>query len=375
MSLDAGQSEQRHEARDDDGGGEEDRLADLGGGDRNDSRLAAKAAAHAHAVQGARPVTQVRGGFGQMPEDVLHHDDGGIDDQAEIDGADRQQIRRLAAQHHEADGEGQRERYGHRDDDGAAQIAEKHPLQQENQHDARNHVVQHGVRRDVDQIAAVVDALDADAGRQNAAAVDLVHFRLDPLDRGHALRAAPHQHDALDDVVDVVEARNAEARQIADAHRGHVADHHRRALIAGDHGVADFVRRMDQADAAHHGGLRAEIDRLAADIDVGVAERLQHLRHGQAVADELALVDGDVVGLGLAAPSGHIDHAGHRLEAPLQHPVLESLQVGDRIIRRPDHPIAIDLADGARRRDLRLRAVRQAASCDRRLVTHCSAWV
>ena len=62
------------------------------------------------------------------------------------------------------------ERYGHRHDDGAAQIAEKGPLQQENQHDARDHVVQHGVGGDVDQIAAIVDALDADAGRQNAAA-------------------------------------------------------------------------------------------------------------------------------------------------------------------------------------------------------------
>ena len=46
-----------------------------------------------------------------MPEDVLDHDDRGIDDQAEIDGADRQQIRRLAAQHHEPD----RERQGERD--------------------------------------------------------------------------------------------------------------------------------------------------------------------------------------------------------------------------------------------------------------------
>ena len=69
---------------------------------------------------------------------------------------------------------------------GAAQIAEKGPLQQEDEHDAGDHVVQHGMGRDVDQIAAVVDALDADAGRQNAASVDLVHFGLDALDGRHA---------------------------------------------------------------------------------------------------------------------------------------------------------------------------------------------
>ena len=34
---------------------------------------------------------------------------------------------------------------------------------------------------------------------------------------GMLLRAAAHQHDALNDVVDVVEAGDAEARQIADA--------------------------------------------------------------------------------------------------------------------------------------------------------------
>ena len=151
---------------------------------------------------------------------------------------------------------------------------------------------------------------------------------------------------------------------------------HRRALVVGDQRAADLVGRMNQADAAHHGGLRAEIHRLAADIDIGVAEGLQHLRHGQSVADQLALIDRDVVGLGLAAPAGDVDDAGHRLEAPLQHPILQRLQVRHRIIGRPHDPIAEYLADGAGGRYLRLRAVRQRARvATSRLVTHCSAWV
>ena len=107
------------------------------------------------------PVPRCADGLGEMTEDVLDHDHRGVDDQPEIDGADRQQIGRLAAQHHEADGEGQRERDGHGDDEGAAQIAEERPLQQEDQHHAGDHVVQHGMGRDVDQVAAVIDALDA----------------------------------------------------------------------------------------------------------------------------------------------------------------------------------------------------------------------
>ena len=153
-------------------------------------------------------------------------------------------------------------------------------MQQENEHNARDHVVKHGVRRYVYQIAAVVDALDADAGRQDAALVDLVHFGFDALDRRHALGAAAHEDDALNDVVCVVESRDAETGQVADGHRGHIADDDRGALVVGDQCVANLIRRMNEPDAAYHRGLGAEIDRLAADVDVRVAESRQHLRHG-----------------------------------------------------------------------------------------------
>ena len=56
----------------------------------------------------------------------------------------------------------------------AAQIAQEHPLHQEDQHDALQHVVQHGVGGDVDQVGAVVDPLDMHARRQDAGVVDLL---------------------------------------------------------------------------------------------------------------------------------------------------------------------------------------------------------
>ena len=48
---------------------------------------------------------------------------------------------------------------------------------------------------------------------------------------GMLSRAAAHQHDALDDVVVVVVAGDAEPRQVADRDGGDVADQHRRALV------------------------------------------------------------------------------------------------------------------------------------------------
>ena len=83
------------------------------------------------------------------------------------------------------------------------------------------------MRGDADEIAPVVDALDADAGRQNAASVDFVDFGLDPFDGGYALGAAAHEYDALDDVVHVVVTGDAAGTGV----RKHLIVH--LALVAG----------------------------------------------------------------------------------------------------------------------------------------------
>src|SRR5712691_5201574 len=114
------------------------------------------------------PARPVSGGLTELPEYPLDHDDGRIDDQPEVDCADGQEVGRLASQHHDSDGEEQRERYRRRDDEGAPQIAQKHPLQHEDQQDSEHHVVQDRVRRDVDEILPVVDPLDLGPRRQNA---------------------------------------------------------------------------------------------------------------------------------------------------------------------------------------------------------------
>ena len=96
----------------------------------------------------------------QMAVDVLHHDHRRVDDDAEIDGADRQQIGGFPAQHRDDHGQEQRDRNRRRDDQRAAQVAEEHPLDEEDQRDAEQHVVQHRSHRDGDEVAAVVERLD-----------------------------------------------------------------------------------------------------------------------------------------------------------------------------------------------------------------------
>ena len=246
---------------------EEDRTIDVGGGEKDCRELARKS-------RDGTGVADRRARRTQAAIDAFHHDDGGIDDQAEIDCADRKQVRRLTPQHEDTDREEQCERDGGGDDQRAAQIAEKDPLQGEDQQDAKRHVVEDRSRGDVDEILAVVDPFDAHPRRQNVRIVDPFDFALDTLDRRHALFAPAHEHDTLDDVVVRVLAGDAEPRFVADMHRGHVPHQNRVSPALRQHRIAQFLRRADEPDAAHHRRLRADIDGVAADIDVAVIQRL-----------------------------------------------------------------------------------------------------
>ena len=199
--------------------------------------------------------------------------------------------------------------------------------------------------------------------------VDVVDLLHDGAQGRQGLRAASHQHDALDDVVVVVLAGHAQSRQVADCDGRHVGDQQRRAVAHRQHGVADVGHGADLADAADYRRLRAEIDRVGADIDVGAVQRVEHLLQREAVGQEPVEADSDVECLALAAPARDVDHARHRLEPAQQDPVLDGLEVGHAVARRADHAVAEDLADRAGRREEGLRAVGQRSEL-RQAVDH-----
>src|SRR5208282_2270317 len=64
--------------------------------------------------------------------DIFDQNNGGIDDDTEIDSADGQQIGVLAAQNQNDDAEKQRKRDVNTHDDGAAHVAQEYPLNHEN---------------------------------------------------------------------------------------------------------------------------------------------------------------------------------------------------------------------------------------------------
>ena len=140
------------------------------------------------------------------------------------------------------------------------------------------------------------------SGRQDFGAVDLIHLGLDSPDGRRCLLAATHQHDALYDVVVVILPGDAEARRVAFRDLGDVAHQDRLSVVGRYDRVANCVDGLDERDAAHDGGVRAEIQRVASDVLVVVVERLDYLRKRQPGVVQLVQVDRDLVGLALAAP-------------------------------------------------------------------------
>ena len=193
------------------------------------------------------------------------------------------------------------------------------------------------------------------ARRQDIAGIDVLDLVLDATDRRRALLTAVHQHDALNDIVVIVLTGDALARQVRHLDLGDIRDLDWDAFGRGDDDVSYIVRRLDQTDAADDRRLGSEVQGLAADIDIGIANRRDHLRHRNAIASHPVTIKRDLVAFRFAAPAGHVDDARHGLKAALQHPVLKGLQVGQAIARRPHDAIAHDLADRAGRRHRRLR--------------------
>ena len=103
--------------------------------------------------------------------------------------------------------------------------------------------------------------------------------------------------------------------------------------------------------------MLADIDRAAADVDVGVADGTDDLRQGDVVSVELVQIDFDLIFLAGTAPGIDLNHAGHGQQSPLQHPVLDRAKVGQAEVRRPDQLVAVNLADQAGALDLRRNAI------------------
>ena len=173
------------------------------------------------------------------------HDHRAVDDDAEVHRAERQQVRRNAAQivrpmkvASSASG------IIDRDDAGGPQVAQEQIQHDRHQQRALEQVREHRVQRGVDQPGAVVERHDLHALAAGSSRSASRRVSLTAVEHLGRVLALAHQHDAGDDLVVVVLADHALARHRADRHVGDVADQQRRAAVLGDDDVADVVRRI-----------------------------------------------------------------------------------------------------------------------------------
>ena len=106
--------------------------------------------------------------FGKLAVNVLDHDDGAVDDDAEVDGADGEQVGGLAGGVQKDESEQERQRNGEGGDDGGADADEEEEQHKENQDHAAEKISFHGVGGDADEVAAIVVGADFDVRRQDS---------------------------------------------------------------------------------------------------------------------------------------------------------------------------------------------------------------
>src|ERR1019366_5963276 len=262
----------------------------------------------------------------EVAEDVLHHDDGRVGDDAKVDGSDRNQVRRGLGEDDAGERPQQCQRDGHRRDERSTNVSQEDEQDQRDKGDTHPHVFHHGRRRETNESATIVVGLDLHPGGKEVVLLDELDLGVDAFERWPRLGSVAHQNGALDHIGPIVDADHAQTRRGANLDVRDVAHTDGCSLDIADDHVLDVVNIAKQPDAADIIRLLAHLKALSARVDVGVLNGLGHLRKRDAVAFEAKGINADLELLGFAAVAYDIDYARHLLELTFENPVFRRLQ-------------------------------------------------
>ena len=140
----------------------------------------------------------------QMADDIFHHHHRAFHHHAEIERAQREQIRGNAFELEAGGGEQQREGDSERNDEGSADIAEEDKQHDRDEDDSFCQIVHDGVGGEMHQVAAIEEGDDGHARRQEARmtvrSIELLYFFVNGFEGGVAFGAFFEQHDSFNDV-------------------------------------------------------------------------------------------------------------------------------------------------------------------------------
>jgi hypothetical protein len=301
---------------------------------------------------------------------VLDHDDGRIDHGADgdRDAAQAHDVRVHAQRAHGDEGD----QHAHRQHQDRHQCATRvHQEHQADQGDDDAFLDQRGLQRGdgaLDQLGAVVDRGDTDAGRQ--ARRDLGQLLLDVADHLQRVLAVAGRGDAGDNLALAVEFGDAAPLVRPEFDARDVANQHRRAALGLHHQVFDVGLAAQVAAAAHHVLGLGHLHRTAADVAVGIADCLHHFHQRHAVRTQLDRIDHHLVLLDEAADAGHLGHARRLGQLVADEPVLQRAQFRQRCVLGQHHVLVHPADTGGVWPQLRRDTARQAAGGEVQVLQH-----
>ena len=205
----------------------------------------------------------------------------------------------------------------------------------------------------VDQIAAVIERPDRHPGRQ--ARRDLAELHLDPLDDRLGILAAAHHHRAAYRFL-AVEIQRATAEIGAELDRRQIPQIDRDPILRLHRDQFQILRGGDQPHAAQHEFRAVFLDGLAADIEVGILHRGEHLHQRDVGGTHLGGRQLDLILFDKAADAGDLGDALHAGEFITDLPILQRAELRQVIaaVRRLGRiDVQIVLIDPAQPRGVR----------------------
>ena len=222
---------------------------------------------------------------------------------------------------------------------------------------AHGKVLGDGVHRVLNEIRAVIVGPDLYALRQaQAEPVDLL-LQVDH-DFGGVL-ALDHLHDALDDLVAVVECNDAGSRPRADPHGAQVAHDDRPAAATRDDDPRNVIQVFEQPDTAYDERLFPAGQDAAAGVRAVRAQRRRHLIDRDAVFAKQRGIQPRLIFLDRAAEAHDVRDTADPAQRGTDDPVLNRAHFVQGHVGWRFDDVAIDLSDRIGERRER-RAARRA---------------
>src|ERR1017187_7928700 len=283
--------------------------------------------------------------------DVLHHHDRAVDDDAEIDCTDGEQIGGAIVGMQGDEGKQKGKRNGERDNDGCAKTDQEENQNDQHQDHAAEEVAFHRICGERDQFTPVVKRVDFDVLRKDVA-IQFIGLSFHALENVLRLLAAEHENHALNRIVVLLISELPEPRRIANHDIANVLDANRHAIAAADDDVPDVAGVAHQSDAAHIIKLSALRVESTARIGIIGAQRRHHLRNRQVISINPRGIEQHLVLHGGAAETRIVGNTGNGAVRAFDHPIFDSLQFLRTAIGTFQH-VAIDQAAGTKQRSHR----------------------